>query len=151
MADWKVDALKEKQSPSTPAAAKVKSTKPPLHDGPVASLESFVSRGVSRIGAYGELNNKQQVVALVDEDMCKSRFQLSFNCTSALLFAPAIYAQLVFSHFTLTRFRFLQNCLNLFFDMVAFSSIVSWIYSLLILKLLLTNKQMHLLLMDWVW
>ena len=101
MADGKVDALKEKQSPSTPAVAKGKSTKPSLHDGPVASLESFVSRGVSRIGAYGELNNKQQVVALVDEDMCKSQFQLSFNCTSALVFAPAIYAQFVlFSFYT---------------------------------------------------
>ncbi|KAL0281626.1 UNVERIFIED_CONTAM: hypothetical protein PYX00_002557 [Menopon gallinae] len=37
---------------------------------PVPRLESFVGRAVSRIGAYKELDNREQVVALIDYDMC---------------------------------------------------------------------------------
>lgn len=30
----------------------------------------MVGRALPRIGAYGDLDNTQQVVALIDEDMC---------------------------------------------------------------------------------
>jgi hypothetical protein len=43
---------------------------PPPAPGPVPKLEKIIGRAVPRIGAYQNLDNKQQVVALVDEELC---------------------------------------------------------------------------------
>lgn len=32
--------------------------------------QDVIGQGLNRIGTYGQLDNKQQVVALIDEDMC---------------------------------------------------------------------------------
>ena len=36
-------------------------------NAPVKRLQEFVGKAVSKIGAYGELTQKEQVVALIDE------------------------------------------------------------------------------------
>ncbi|BHF62959.1 hypothetical protein SprV_0200594800 [Sparganum proliferum] len=37
---------------------------------PAASVQSIIGRSLDKVGAYGQLNNEEQVVAVVDEDMC---------------------------------------------------------------------------------
>ncbi|OQV18065.1 Dihydropyrimidine dehydrogenase [NADP(+)] [Hypsibius exemplaris] len=64
------DAKVHETEPQTLAPPPTTKSKRAANSGPVASLESFVGRAVPQIGAYSELNNKQQVIALVDEDMC---------------------------------------------------------------------------------
>ncbi|XP_055341631.1 dihydropyrimidine dehydrogenase [NADP(+)]-like [Paramacrobiotus metropolitanus] len=41
-----------------------------LEKRPALRLEDVMNRAVDRIGAYGDLDNSQQVVAIIDEDMC---------------------------------------------------------------------------------
>jgi len=36
-------------------------------NAPIPTVQNLVGRSLNRIGAYGELNNKQQVVAVIDE------------------------------------------------------------------------------------
>ncbi|KAL7065158.1 hypothetical protein AAHC03_04392 [Spirometra sp. Aus1] len=37
---------------------------------PAASVQSIIGRSLDKVGTYGQLNNEEQVVAVVDEDMC---------------------------------------------------------------------------------
>ena len=36
----------------------------------IPSVKDVIGRALSRIGTYADLNNKEQVVALIDEEMC---------------------------------------------------------------------------------
>lgn len=45
--------------------------RPPLKPKkPIPSVKEVIGRALEMIGSYGDLNNKEQVVALIDEDMC---------------------------------------------------------------------------------
>lgn len=45
--------------------------RPPLEPKtPIPSIKEVIGRALNMIGSYAELNNKEQVVALIDEDMC---------------------------------------------------------------------------------
>lgn len=46
--------------------------KPVLPTGTIPKLNDLIGKGLQYIGTYNQLNNKQQVVALVNDDMCIS-------------------------------------------------------------------------------
>ena len=41
-----------------------------LFDGCILTIQDVIGRALPRIGAWSELDIKQQAVALIDEDMC---------------------------------------------------------------------------------
>ncbi len=43
----------------------------------------MVGQALPRIGAYGQLNNKQQVVALIDEEMCINCGKCYMTCNDS--------------------------------------------------------------------
>ncbi len=47
--------------------------------GPIPAIRALVAAAVDRIGSYGDLNNKQQVVALIDEVRGLSQFKRWFG------------------------------------------------------------------------
>jgi dihydropyrimidine dehydrogenase (NADP+) len=49
----------------------------------VPGISDIVGRTVSKIGAYGELNNEQQVVALIDEEMCINCGKCYMTCNDS--------------------------------------------------------------------
>lgn len=64
----KIAELKEKMNPLD---INFSSTRPaPEPVGSVPAIKDVIGKSLSHIGAYKELNNKQQVVALIDDDMC---------------------------------------------------------------------------------
>lgn len=64
----KIAELKEK---TNPLDTKFISTRPaPEPVATVPAIKDVIGKSLSYIGAYKELNNKQQVVALIDDDMC---------------------------------------------------------------------------------
>lgn len=62
----------EKHASVTPASA-----------AKVPSIKDQIGRAVSRIGTYNDLNNKEQVVALVDEEMCINCGKCYMTCNDS--------------------------------------------------------------------
>merc|ERR1712137_266376 len=58
----------------------------------IPSIAGQLGRALDRIGNYGDLNNKEQVVALVDEDLCVNCGKCYMTCNDsgyqAILFDP---------------------------------------------------------------
>ena len=50
---------------------------------PVPRLEEVVAKAVPQIGTYNELNNTQQVVALIDDDMCINCGKCYMTCNDS--------------------------------------------------------------------
>ncbi|KAG0712279.1 Dihydropyrimidine dehydrogenase [NADP(+)] [Chionoecetes opilio] len=68
---------------------------PRFIDHPVSSVptvEAMVGRALSMVGSYGELDNRQQKVAIIDEDMCINCGKCYMTCNDsgyqAILFDP---------------------------------------------------------------
>ncbi|KAJ8305562.1 hypothetical protein KUTeg_016107 [Tegillarca granosa] len=49
----------------------------------VPSVKEVIGRALSMIGAYGDLDNQQQVVALIDEDMCINCGKCYMTCNDS--------------------------------------------------------------------
>lgn len=63
--------IAELKANTNPLDAKVEVTRPaPKPIAPVPSVKDVIGKALPHIVAYKELNNKQQVVALIDDDMC---------------------------------------------------------------------------------
>ncbi|XP_060065318.1 dihydropyrimidine dehydrogenase [NADP(+)]-like [Ylistrum balloti] len=50
---------------------------------PVPSVQEVIGKGLEMIGSYGDLNNKEQVVALIDEDMCINCGKCYMTCNDS--------------------------------------------------------------------
>lgn len=50
---------------------------------PVPNVKDVIGRALSMIGTYGDLNNKEQVVALIDEDMCINCGKCYMTCNDS--------------------------------------------------------------------
>jgi len=65
----------------------------------IPSIAGQLGRALDRIGNYGDLNNKEQVVALVDEDLCVNCGKCYMTCNDsgyqAILFDPETHYPLV--------------------------------------------------------
>eukprot|EP01104_Vermistella_antarctica_P004115 TRINITY_DN14629_c0_g1_i1.p1 TRINITY_DN14629_c0_g1~~TRINITY_DN14629_c0_g1_i1.p1 ORF type:complete len:1024 (-),score=347.23 TRINITY_DN14629_c0_g1_i1:63-3080(-) len=72
----KADAQKRDILASEPLPAPVKA-------GEVLPLSAQVGKALDRIGTYNQLNNKQQVVALVDEEMCINCGKCYMTCNDS--------------------------------------------------------------------
>ncbi|XP_045158402.2 dihydropyrimidine dehydrogenase [NADP(+)]-like [Mercenaria mercenaria] len=71
-----VDLLDDKNKP--PAI------RPPLEPKkPIPSVKEVIGRALDMIGSYGDLNNKEQVVALIDEDMCINCGKCYMTCNDS--------------------------------------------------------------------
>ena len=56
---------------SNPLDKSVEITRPaPKPIAPVPTIKNVIGKALSHIGTYKDLNNKEQVVALIDDDMC---------------------------------------------------------------------------------
>ncbi|KAG7199458.1 hypothetical protein KM043_014084 [Ampulex compressa] len=64
----KIAELKTKSNPLDSPFEVNRPVRKPI--APVPSVRDVIGKAVPRIGTYKELNNKQQVVALIDDDMC---------------------------------------------------------------------------------
>ncbi|KAK2578695.1 hypothetical protein KPH14_011663 [Odynerus spinipes] len=64
----KIAELKEKTNPLDAKFVPMRPAPEPF--APVPAIKDVIGKSLSQIGAYKELNNKQQVVALIDDDMC---------------------------------------------------------------------------------
>jgi len=66
---------------------------------PVPTIGDQLGRALDRIGTYNELSNKEQVVALVDEDLCVNCGKCYMTCNDsgyqAILFDPKTHYPLV--------------------------------------------------------
>eukprot|EP00794_Sanderia_malayensis_P008286 gene8286-9170_t len=72
----KVDILNEEGKPSN-ANSSVQQTRS------VPALKDVIGNSLSRIGSYGSLDNKQQVVALIDEEMCINCGKCYMTCNDS--------------------------------------------------------------------
>ena len=64
--------------------AEIKGYRPaPAGPASIPALEKSVATAVSRIGTYGDLDNKQQVVALIDEEMCINCGKCYMTCNAS--------------------------------------------------------------------
>lgn len=65
----------------------------PAH--PVPAIRAIIGAAVDRIGAYNDLDNKQQVVALIDEEMCINCGKCYMTCNDsgyqAIVFDPVTH------------------------------------------------------------
>jgi len=63
--------------------------------GPIPAIRALIAAAVDRIGTYGDLNNKQQVVALIDEEMCINCGKCYMTCNDsgyqAIVFDPVTH------------------------------------------------------------
>ncbi|XP_033737186.1 dihydropyrimidine dehydrogenase [NADP(+)]-like isoform X1 [Pecten maximus] len=50
---------------------------------PVPSVQEVIGKALPMIGSYGDLNNKEQVVALIDEDMCINCGKCYMTCNDS--------------------------------------------------------------------
>jgi len=50
---------------------------------PVPPIRAIIAAAVERIGAYGDLDNKQQVVAMIDEEMCINCGKCYMTCNDS--------------------------------------------------------------------
>lgn len=50
---------------------------------PVPSIQEVIGKALPMIGSYGDLNNKEQVVALIDEDMCINCGKCYMTCNDS--------------------------------------------------------------------
>ncbi|KAK3092130.1 hypothetical protein FSP39_025414, partial [Pinctada imbricata] len=50
---------------------------------PVPNVKDVIGRALSMIGSYGDLNNKEQVVALIDEEMCINCGKCYMTCNDS--------------------------------------------------------------------
>ncbi|ELU18829.1 hypothetical protein CAPTEDRAFT_161594 [Capitella teleta] len=62
--------------------------KPPMRNvlvpqKPIPSVQDMVGKALARIGAYNDLDNQQQVVALIDEDMCINCGKCYMTCNDS--------------------------------------------------------------------
>lgn len=76
------------------------SIRPPLQPKkPVPSVKEVIGRALDMIGSYGDLNNKEQVVALIDEDMCINCGKCYMTCNDsgyqAIKFDPDTHLPMV--------------------------------------------------------
>jgi len=71
---------------------------------PIASIQSQIGVALPQIGTYNDLNNKQQVVALVDEDLCVNCGKCYMTCNDtgyqAILFDPETHIPTITSDCT---------------------------------------------------
>jgi dihydropyrimidine dehydrogenase (NADP+) len=71
---------------------------------PIASIQSQIGLALPQIGTYNDLNNKQQVVALVDEDLCVNCGKCYMTCNDtgyqAILFDPETHIPTITSDCT---------------------------------------------------
>ncbi|VDM00624.1 unnamed protein product [Schistocephalus solidus] len=58
-------------------------TKRPATPVKVPSVQSLIGRSLSLVGAYNQLNNKEQVVAKVEEDMCVNCGKCYMTCNDS--------------------------------------------------------------------
>ncbi|XP_033127315.1 dihydropyrimidine dehydrogenase [NADP(+)]-like [Anneissia japonica] len=56
---------------------------PSLKKKPVPTVKDVIGRALSQIGTYGDLNNKEQVVALIDEEMCINCGKCYMTCNDS--------------------------------------------------------------------
>lgn len=91
------DLLGEENEPEQVRPA-VKPTKP------TPSVKDMIGRALERIGTYGDLDNKQQVVALIDEEMCINCGKCYMTCNDsgyqAITFDPETHLPRVTSDCT---------------------------------------------------
>ncbi|CAB1340834.1 unnamed protein product, partial [Coregonus sp. 'balchen'] len=66
---------------------------------PVPAVKDVIARALKHIGAYGELNNTEQVKALIDEEMCINCGKCYMTCNDsgyqAILFDPETHFPIV--------------------------------------------------------
>ncbi|KAK0134539.1 Dihydropyrimidine dehydrogenase [NADP(+)] [Merluccius polli] len=66
---------------------------------PVPAVKDVIARALNHIGSYQELNNKEQVVALIDEDMCINCGKCYMTCNDsgyqAITFDPETHLPFV--------------------------------------------------------
>ncbi|XP_074642394.1 dihydropyrimidine dehydrogenase [NADP(+)]-like isoform X2 [Tubulanus polymorphus] len=84
------DILEVRDPPSRPVAKPVK---------PIPTVKDMIGKAVSMITSYNELDNKQQVVALIDEEMCINCGKCYMTCNDsgyqAIKFDPETHLPLV--------------------------------------------------------
>eukprot|EP00117_Sycon_ciliatum_P019725 scpid33381/ scgid17788/ Dihydropyrimidine dehydrogenase [NADP(+)]; Dihydrothymine dehydrogenase; Dihydrouracil dehydrogenase len=71
-AEKRREVVAEKKAQTTPLQQAQAEIHRPAYapSQPVQSIKELIGKSLDRIGAYGQLNNQQQVVALIDEEMC---------------------------------------------------------------------------------
>lgn len=52
----------------------------------IFSVTDVIGRSLSKIGTYTDLNNKEQVVAIIDEEMCINCGKCYMACNDVRLF-----------------------------------------------------------------
>ncbi|XP_062336071.1 dihydropyrimidine dehydrogenase [NADP(+)]-like [Osmerus eperlanus] len=66
---------------------------------PIPAVKDVIARALKHIGAYGELNNTEQVLALIDEDMCINCGKCYMTCNDsgyqAITFDPQTHLPVV--------------------------------------------------------
>ncbi|XP_046880161.1 LOW QUALITY PROTEIN: dihydropyrimidine dehydrogenase [NADP(+)]-like [Hypomesus transpacificus] len=66
---------------------------------PIPAVKDVIARALKHIGAYGELNNTEQVLAVIDEDMCINCGKCYMTCNDsgyqAITFDPQTHLPIV--------------------------------------------------------
>ena len=66
--EQKIAEIKAKSNPLDKVAEVTRPAPNPV--SPIPTIKDVIGKAVNHIGAYNNLNNKEQVVALIDDDMC---------------------------------------------------------------------------------
>ncbi|KAM4556436.1 dihydropyrimidine dehydrogenase [NADP(+)] [Fundulus diaphanus] len=86
--------MREAGEPDVPETTRVNQPKKP-----VPAVKDVIARALQYIGAYGELNNMEQVQALIDEDMCINCGKCYMTCNDsgyqAIQFDPETHLPVV--------------------------------------------------------
>ncbi|XP_021164406.2 dihydropyrimidine dehydrogenase [NADP(+)] isoform X2 [Fundulus heteroclitus] len=86
--------IRETGEPHVPETTRVNQPKKP-----VPAVKDVIARALQYIGAYGELNNMEQVQALIDEDMCINCGKCYMTCNDsgyqAIQFDPETHLPVV--------------------------------------------------------
>ncbi|KAM4021626.1 dihydropyrimidine dehydrogenase [NADP(+)] isoform 1-T1 [Anomaloglossus baeobatrachus] len=79
----KIIAENKIKSLSENANASINEKKPFLPKKPVPAVKDVIGRALQYIGSYGELNIREQVVALIDEEMCINCGKCYMTCNDS--------------------------------------------------------------------
>eukprot|EP00300_Choanocystis_sp_HF-7_P007476 c15313_g1_i2.p1 GENE.c15313_g1_i2~~c15313_g1_i2.p1 ORF type:complete len:1010 (+),score=203.26 c15313_g1_i2:39-3068(+) len=66
-----------------PAAVPYTAVQTPVVDKPVPTVNEITGRALPNIGTYGDLDNKQQVIAVVDDELCWSCGACARTCLTS--------------------------------------------------------------------
>lgn len=76
--------IAEIKARSNPLDNVVEITRPaPKPDAPIPTIKDVIGNALTYIGAYKNLNNKEQVVALIDDDMCINCGKCYMTCADS--------------------------------------------------------------------